>query len=573
MNKAAIIHLPNLEDSYALSKNEAVIRIRAALGDFQNATLIHIDFYRHIFHDYHEFERSEMKRVASDDRYDYYETVIGHDTQVIAYCFLLESEEETICYGNGIFFDEKHLEMAKCFSMPAIQEEDVFQLPEWTKDAIIYQIFPDSFYRGDNADFAGWYRGARESDDHLGGTLQGIIDKLDYIESLGANVIYMTPVFVSPANHKYHITDYYEIDPHFGTKEKFAELVNLAHARGMRILLDGVFHSTGMQFFAFQDVIEKGPDSKYWDWFLIDGYPVQTDYPINYKAWGKLRELPNLDRTNPDVVEYLLDVMVYWVKELDIDGWRLDTVDDMSHTFLREARRRLRAGKKDCIIGGELWYDARPWLKGDTLDSVMNYLFTNNVMAFFGKNSVEPTAVSHGLGWLRGSYPYQAWLGLWNLLSSHDIVRFFSEADEDLDRMKLAVLFQFTYPGTPFIYGGDELGMTGHSLNCRCGLLWDESRQNRELLAHYRMVGRLRKENPALSNGDFEEIIVSDERGLYGFARRTEYEEILVVFNVSHTDQNIEAPVGSYDLLNESQVVEPTISLRPQSAVLLRRKL
>lgn len=573
MNKESIIHLSNLEDSYALSKNEAVIRIRAAKGDLEAVTLFFIDFYRQIFHDYHEYERSEMQWVASDGRYDCFETVIPHEVQVLSYYFRLQNPEGIVCYGNGIFFDENQLETDKCFSMPAIQAEDMFELPEWTREAIIYQIFPDSFYAGDGADIDGWYRGPRESTDHLGGTLQGVIDKLDYIQSLGANVVYLTPIFESPANHKYHTTDYYKIDPRFGTKEKFAELVDLAHTRGMRVLLDGVFHSTGTQFFAFQDVLEKGPDSDYWDWFLVDGYPIQTDYPINYRSWGKLPELPNLNRSNPEVIEYLLDVMVYWVKVLDIDGWRLDTVDDMSHTFLREARRRMQTVKKDCIIVGELWYDARPWLKGDTLDSVMNYLFTRNVVAFFGKKTATPTMLSHGLGWIRGRYPYQAWNRLWNLLSSHDIVRFLSQADDDVEGMKLAVLFQFTYPGTPFIYAGDELGMTGHSLICRCGLLWDESRQDSDLLAHYRMAGRLRKENPALFNGDFEEIIVSDERGLYGFARRTEHEEILVVFNVGHTDQNIEAPVGSYDLLKESQVVGPTISIRPQSATLLRRKL
>jgi len=572
MNKAAIIHLSNLEDTYALTETEAIIRIRSAQGDLQAITLVYIDKYRHMFHDYHVYEESEMKRVASDGRYDYYESVIIHEVQLIDYYFRLHSADETVCYGNGIFFDEKELEMDKCFSMPNIKSDDLFRLPTWTKDAVIYQIFPDSFYRGDGSDFEGWYRGPRESNDHLGGTLGGVIDKLDYIESLGANVIYMTPIFESQSNHKYHTTDYYKVDPRFGTKEKFAELVELAHARGMRVLLDGVFHSSGLQFFAFQDVVAKGPDSKYWDWFLVDDFPVQTDYPINYEAWGMLRELPNFNLNNAEVIEYLLDVMVYWVKELDIDGWRLDTVDKMSYAFLGEARRRIHAVKKDCIIGGELWYDARPWLKGDTLDSVMNYIFTRNVMAFFGKRTATPTAFSHGLGWIRGRYPYQAWDRLWNLLSSHDIVRFLSEADNNVAGMQLAVLFQFTYPGTPFIYAGDELGMKGHSLNCRCGLLWDEAQQNSELLVYYRLIGQLRKENPALLHGSFEEILVSDVRGLYGFARRFEGEEIRVIFNVGTSEHVIEVLGDSYDLLNESPIESDYVTLQPMSAALVRRK-
>jgi glycosidase len=570
MNRAAIFHLANLEDSYALTKTEAVIRIRAALGDLRAVTLVHIDKYRHIFHDYHVFDETEMKRVATDGRYDFFEAAIVHKTQLIDYYFRLQGESEEICFGNGTFFDEKELDSESFYSLPNPKADDVFEFPEWTKEAVIYQIFPDSFYRGDGASPEDWYRVPRESSDHLGGTLQGIMDKLDYIESLGANVLYLTPVFTSPANHKYHTTDYFEIDPRFGTKEKFAELVDLAHARGMRVLLDGVFHSTGLEFFGFQDAVENGPDSAYWDWFLIDSFPVQTEYPINYRAWGHLRELPNFNLDNQQVVEYLLGVMIYWVEELDIDGWRLDTVDKLSNGFLSEARRRLRAVKPDCILAGELWYDARPWLRGDTLDSVMNYLFTRSVAAFFAEQEIRPTAFSHKLGWIRGRYQYQAWERLWNLLSSHDIVRFFSVADEKIERVRLAVLFQFTYPGTPFIYAGDELGMTGHSLQCRCGLPWDERRQNQDLLEHHRVLGRLRRENPALAHGDFEEILISDARGLYGFARRFEGQEILVYFNISSSEQSIEVPDGSYDLLNESGVRTGSLTLQAQSAAVLR---
>ncbi|MCB9003322.1 MAG: alpha-glycosidase [Ardenticatenaceae bacterium] len=572
MNKQAIIHLPNLEDSYALNEKEAVIRLRAAQGDLQSVVLIYIDKYRHMFHDYHVWEQCEMARVASDGRYDFFEAIIPHDCQVVDYYFVLNGVDEAICYGYGGFFAENEHQLDMSFSMPAIQKDDLFVLPEWTKTAVIYQIFPDSFYRGDGADFEGWYRGPRDGDDHLGGTLQGVIDKLDYIQLLGANVIYMTPIVVSPTNHKYHISDFYHVDPRFGGDDKFAELVQLAHARGMRVLLDGVLHSTGLAFPAFQDVVRNGRDSKYWNWFLINDFPVQTEYPINYKAWGKLREMPNLNRNNPEVVAYLLDVMTFWVREFDIDGWRLDTVDDMSHTFLREARRRIHAIKPDCIISGELWYDARPWLKGDMLDSVMNYPFTHNVLAFFGKKAVSPTQFSHGLGWLRGRYPYQAWTGLWNLLSSHDTVRFFSQLDEDVTAMKLAVLFQFTYPGTPFIYAGDELGMTGHSLQCRCGLWWDK-RHNQELLAYYRRAARLRQENPALMYGDFDEILVSDERGLYGFARRFEGTEIRVFFNMGTAEQTISVLEGAVDLLEGEVVTAVTIKIQPKSAVILRHEL
>jgi glycosidase len=572
MNTAAIYHLANLEDSYALTQTEAVVRLRAAQGDLRTVTLVAIDKYRHLFHDDHVWQESEMRRVASDGQYDFFEAVIHHDTQLIDYYFRLQSDKETTCLGNGGFFDEPDLHDWLLYSFPNLKADDLFELPEWTRSAVIYQIFPDSFYRGDGKGFEGWYRGPRDGDDHLGGTVQGIIDKLDYIESLGANVLYMTPVFNSPANHKYHTTDYFEVDPRFGTKEQFAKLVELAHARGMRVLLDGVFHSPGLEFFAFQDTVQNGPDSAYWDWFLIEGYPVQTEYPINYRAWGHLREMPNFNLDNPEVVEYLLDVLVYWVQEMDTDGWRLDTVDKLSHTFLREARRRLRAVKHDCVLAGELWYDARPWLQGDTLDTVMNYPFCRALTAFLAEKEIAPSTFSQRLGWVRGRYRYQAWQGLWNLLSSHDIRRFFSAAEESVERTKLAVLFQFTYPGTPFLFAGDELGMTGNSLDCRYGLYWDEARQQRDLLAFYRLAGRLRRENPALRHGDFQEILISDQRGLYGFARRLRDAEIQVILNVSPTEQIVDVPEGSTDLLKDIGIPGAQVALQPDSAIVLHHR-
>jgi len=573
MNKAAIIHLANLEDTYAVSDTEMLIKIRVASGDLEATTLVYIDKYRHIFHDYQVWEECKMQKVASDGNYDFYEAIIPHEVQLIDYYFRLHEKERIVCYGNDKFFDEVDRDLESYYSVPNIKLDDLYRLPEWTKEAVVYQIFPDSFYRGDGVDYEGWYRDEpHPPEHHLGGTLQGIIDKLDHIESLGVSVIYMTPIFKSPPNHKYHISDFFEIDPRFGTKSQFKELVDTAHARGMRVLLDGVFHSVGLEFPYFKDVIEKRATSKYLDWFIVDGFPVQTEYPINYVAWGHLREMPNLNLNNPVVVEYLIQIVEYWVREFDIDGWRLDTVDKLSHSFLREMRHRMDLIKPGCIIGGELWYDARPWLKHGLLDTVMNYPFTRAAMGLFGVKSLTPSTFSNGLGKIRGQYPLQAWKGLWNLLSSHDIQRFLTEANDDVEAVKLAVLLQYTYPGTPFIYAGDEFGMVGHSLSCRCGLWWDEEKQNKEILEQYQLAGKLRSNYPVLSHGDFDELLVSDELGLYGFVRESDTEEMLVYLNIGNVSQKIELPNKMFDVLNGVDVTMGSIDVEPRKAAILHRQ-
>ena len=211
-----------------------------------------------------------------------------------------------------------------------------------------------------------------------GGDLRGIIEKLDYIKGLGINAIYLTPIFQSVSNHKYDINDYRKIDPQFGTKEDLQELVAKAHAMGIRIVLDAVFNHCSMEMKEFQDVLVNGRQSPYYHWFLIDG-----DYPdpeqMNYECFASCNYMPKLNTANPETQEFLLDIAIYWIKEADIDGWRLDVADEVSHEFWRRFRKEVKNVKKDCVIIGENWHDAYPYLMGDQYDSIMNYSFTKLV--------------------------------------------------------------------------------------------------------------------------------------------------------------------------------------------------
>lgn len=575
--REVVEHRANAEDGHAVSETEIVLRLRTRRGDCSGVTLVYIDKYRYIF-DFHghfsdRFHQVPMERLASDERFDYYEARLVHDMLAINYYFWLECEGDVLCFGGHGFFEQAQVGPDQLFTMPLLQKDDVYAVPDWAQEAIVYQIFVDSFYRGDGyrtqPGDLDWY-GRERHRGHLGGTLQGILDKLDYLQDLGVNTLYLTPVFESASNHKYNIGDFYAVDPRFGSNEALAALVREVHRRGMRILLDVVLHASGIEFFAFQDLLARGVESAYVDWYQVDGFPLRLENPPNYRSWGYVYNLPKFDLANPRVRDYLLDVLVYWIREVGIDGWRLDTADEVSHNFWREARRRVKAANPEALLVGEVWYDARPWLGGDQLDTVMNYSFHGAVADFFARGTLTARQFSQRLAWTRGRYRWPAWQILWNLIGSHDTARFLTEAGGDVARVRLAVLFQFTYPGVPYIYYGDEVGMDLNSLAYRGGMYWDPARQDRDLLGFYRRVIHLRRSTPALQRGDFREILVDDERGLYAFRRRLGEDEVRVYLNNSARSQEVDVGPGVRDLLNDRPLPSGTATLAPRSGIVMQ---
>lgn len=230
----------------------------------------------------------------------------------------------------------------------------------------------------------------------LGGTIRGITENLDYIRDLGFNCIYINPIFVAGEYHKYDLIDYFHIDPCFGTDEDFRNLVSTCHALGMRVIIDGVFNHVGWHFFAFEDVIEKGETSAYKDWFYGLQFPVQRpatgdEYPT-YECFGYERMMPKTNTENPEVIRYFCDVGQYWVREFDIDGWRLDVASEINDAFWRAFRAAVKEAKPDCLLIGEVWESAQHWLNGDMFDSTMNYDFRKHCRRF--SRSVSSTLPS-----------------------------------------------------------------------------------------------------------------------------------------------------------------------------------
>lgn len=434
--------------------------------------------------------------------------------------------------------------------------------PDWVKDAVFYQIFPDRFAKSDSVykaiNLEAWDT-PPTTFGFKGGDLIGVVNHLDYLSELGVTAIYFCPVFQSTANHRYHTHDYYNVDPILGGNAALRRLVDAAHERNIKVVLDGVFNHASRGFYYFNHLLENGPASPYTDWFNVKRFPVNAyneKRPPNYDAWWNLHALPEFNTDTPAVREYLWSVGEYWI-DFGIDGWRLDVPNEINDDeFWREFRRRVKNANPEAYIVGEIWGDASRWLSGDQFDAVMNYLFTKAAAGFFIE---QPNAeLVQGLGYgpiptLNGHdmavaiesllllYP-QAITGVQlNLLGSHDTPRFLSIADGDISALKLATLFQMTYAGAPCVYYGDEIGLLGgKDPMCRGTFPWEETRWNKEILTHVQAAIALRHQYPALRRGTYSTLYARD--GVWCYARDYEGQRLVVAFNNSRNFSPFEFP-------------------------------
>lgn len=426
-------------------------------------------------------------------------------------------------------------------------EEDMGNLrpPEWISDAIFYQIFPDRFYNGDpgnDPEPTEEWGNEPKRNNHFGGDLEGIIEKLDYVDRLGVTALYLNPIFRSPSNHKYDTTDYYRIDPHFGDRSLLKELVENAHDRGIKVVLDGVFNHCGEGLSQFKDVKEKGRDSDYWDWYTINDFPIETEPEPNYRCWAGVPQMPEFNRNHPEVREFILDVVRYWIEEADVDGWRLDTVNYLEQDFVKEVRIAAREVKDDAYVMGEVVGPAASWFKSGALDGVMNYELRRYVVDWLARGKFGAREFSERIYFLRRSYPAWANFASYDLVGSHDRARFMTLCGSNEDRFKLGYFFLFTFLGAPAIYYGDEIGMEGgDDPDCRRTFPWDEGRYEKELFGFFQDLTKLRSEVRPLRRGSFLEIASNDH--VFAYVRRTEREAVLAAINSRSEKEGIGIPV------------------------------
>jgi len=546
MNQEAIYHEAFGAYAFPLGGHRLKIRLRAKKGDLQSVAAVHED--RHPHRPGADLGIVPMEKVGSTMLHDIFEAVLHSKTRRVKYWFHLSDGTHSAWYGERGFAESRM--MCPPFHYAYITEKDLFDVPDWIDDGIVYQIFPERFANGDPSndpeDVQPW-GGEPEGYNFFGGDLAGITKKLDYLSDLGINVIYMTPVFLSPSNHKYNTTDYYQIDPQFGTLEDLKELVRQAHALGIRVIMDAVFNHCGSDFFAFQDVIANGKKSPYWDWFFIEDEPVTMKPLPNYETFASyVYTMPKLNTAHPDVKAYLLDVARYWIEEADIDGWRLDVSNEVDAVFWREFRQVVKKAKPEALIIGEVWHHSGPWLQGDQYDSVMNYWFKEAMEDFFAKQTIGVEAFHALLVQTQTSYKDQANRGMFNLIDSHDTARFLTACQEKEERFKLAVLFQLAYPGMPMIYYGDEIGMKGATDPlCRGTFVWEEEGQNADILSWYKTCIRLRRTIPALRTGNYRLWYMNAPGNVYAIVRGTDSAQPAgVLLNNSALRQKLSIPVA-----------------------------
>ena len=514
MNKHAVLHIPESRYCFALSKEEVVIRLRTAKEDADAGLKVRLIYG--VKYDYKQKRFTvDVPLKYEDELFAYYELQLKIDDVRLVYIF--EFEEN----GKKYYFSEDGItetyDYEDCFynffQLPYINENDVMPIVDWMPGTVFYQIFVDRFCIGnENKDMS--YIDMKWGDkptpkNHAGGDLRGIIKKLDYLKDLGISALYLTPIFLADSNHKYDTIDYKQIDPQFGTTEDLVELVKEAHSRGIRVVCDAVFNHCSYKMAEFQDVVKNGKASKYHDWFIIDGDKADLENR-NYECFAYCEYMPKINTANPQVQQFLLDIATYWIDVADIDGWRLDVADEVSHDFWRMFRKTIKNKKSDAVIIGENWHDAYPSLQGEQQDSIMNYAYTKICLDYFAKESCDALKTAQHLNGILMRNMKQVNYMMLNLLDSHDTDRFFTKCGKDKKKLETALALSMFMPGTPCIYYGTELAMEGgYDPDCRRCFDWDESNWDKQFLNKVKELIALKK-NPILQMGD---VSITEEAG------------------------------------------------------------
>lgn len=553
MNREAIFHNPVSNYAFPISYEKFKVRLRAGKGDLDRVTLVIGNKYL-----WHTRKEVPMEVEGSDELFDYYSYVYPVDDPRVAYYFLLEKGDEQWLYGDSGFakpelvnIDEDESSAFVNFHFPFINRIDIHKKPSWVNSAVFYQIFPERFCNGNKENDPDWVKPwgyhTVNNLDFYGGDLDGIRQKLPYLQELGITGLYLTPVFESPSSHKYDTTDYRKIDPGFGDEETMKLLVKEAHDRGIRVMLDGVFNHCGSNFLPWRDVMEKGPKSPYYDWFMINRWPCREQEGSTrdgrYYSFAFAERMPKLNTSEKKVRDYFLDTVRYWIETFDIDGLRLDVANEISHLFCRELRQMTKQLKPDFYLLGEIWHDAMPWLGGDEFDAVMNYPFAAAIREFWYQPEKTKSDLEEAIHENLVRYMRQTTEVLFNLLDSHDTDRLIHQTggNQDLFFQQLAMLF--TMPGSPCIYYGTEIAIEGGAdPDCRRCMPWDQIEQGNyaEITEQVKQLIALRKEPAARSMEITFENNNSSDRVVEYVKTGAEGSRLRVVLNASGKETDVE---------------------------------
>lgn len=549
INREAVLHIPLSNYAFANSEHKLTIRIRTQKDNVSACTLYYGD--RACPSTPVVFEEIQMEIKARDELFDYYEATFETPYTRVCYYFKLQNEGEWTYYYSerfsnelAILYFERNImeERSEYYQYPYILRTEIPDVPAWFKKAVVYNIFPDSFV-GEKSGSPTQPRevileNGKACRSRLGGTLKEVIKNLDYIQALGVNCIYFNPIFAAGEYHKYDTIDYYHIDPCLGTNEEFKHLVEEIHKREMKIIIDGVFNHCSWEFSAFEDVMDKGENSKYIDWFYDLKFPVRRPQSEKekpgYACFAYEPKMPKLNTSNEEVQKYFANVGTYWIREYKIDGWRLDVANEIDRNFWRKFREAVKKENKEAILIGEVWENAESWLRGDIFDSTMNYEFRRICRDhIIGDNKNALTAAKQ-LEQMRLRYPTNLVNGQLNLLDSHDVPRFLSLCRGDLRKWKLACILLMLFPGVPSLFYGDEQAICGMKENeYRNPMVWS---QNTQLCEFVQKIIEIRKEYIE-EDTSYEVLWEETNEKRLTFVRDGRKGRLFVSLNVSDMDQ------------------------------------
>lgn len=434
------------------------------------------------------------------------------------YYFELEGQEEVIYFFEDAFVTREEFQEIgqglQYFVFPWMNTSDIIRPPTWVKDTIWYQIFPERFCNGNPKlnpkGTKEWKSEPIKEKCFYGGDLEGISSKIPYLHNLGITGIYLTPIFKSPSHHKYDTQDYLYIDEAFGDEEIWKEAVDKAHHYGIRVMMDMVFNHSGKTFGPWQDVLKKGKASIYYNWFIINEWPlndgVYDTKDGKYASFAFSSNMPKLNTNNEEVVKYLLDVCSYWVGKFGIDGLRFDVGDELSHQFCKRLHHKLKIINPEIYLLGEMWHDAINWLGGDEYDGVMNYPFMSTINRFWLDESLTKDDFEKNINECFTHYPLQSYEAMYNLLDSHDTDRLMTRLKGNEKQFYQQLVLLLAMPGSPSLYYGTEIGLMGsHDPDCRRCMPWDEIKKGKykDQLGKIKTLIQFRKQYTALTSNDY----------------------------------------------------------------------
>ncbi len=536
----------------------------------------------------------ELEMYAETDRFKFWDLNFNFRTTVSKFSFAAQTEDELNIYfgtsgvANFISPSEKWIYSSDDFPRHTI--------PNWVYGGVMYQIFPERFRNGNDEitpeNAIPWESTPTRLDFH-GGDLHGVTEKIDYIKDLGVNIIYLNPIFLSSSTHKYDAWDHFKVDDTFGGDEALKDLINEAHSRNMKVVLDCSLNHVHPRHFAFQDIVEKGEESEYKDWFTVFDYPVrflhrphlyantykvgwdgnseeyktylektfkETKVPVEvvdddgpiieptFKAWWGVPDMPKVNFKSEGARQWALDVTEHWIKNFDIDGWRMDVAKELDFSFWKDFRDVAYSAKKDILLISEIFGDTSQWLQGERFDGTMNYSFRETMTDYFATKRIDNKEFANSLANLYSMYSFEALSSCQNLLSSHDVKRFLNRCGANTDGMFGAVFLQATFPGIAGIYYGDEIGLGGaDDPQNREPFPWEsEEKWNKDLLKFTSELMSIKTSQPILRYGNFEMVTYDDNYVI--FRRVLNDESLLCIVNRDLKNKDIELNTNAHSV-------------------------